>query len=156
MIIVRDLVKQYKNKYALRGVNLHIRPGEFVFLVGSSGAGKSTLMKILFGIEPFEEGRIVLKGKEVRFNGPLDAIANGVGMVHQHFMLVPSLTVAENVVLGMEPKKGGMFDFEEAVRITEEACNKYNLKVDARAKVEDLPVGNEQKVEIVKALVRQE
>ena len=155
ILLMDKITKVYPNGFvANKDVTFSINKGEIHALMGENGAGKSTLMKILFGIEPFEEGRIVLKGKEVRFNGPLDAIANGVGMVHQHFMLVPSLTVAENVVLGMEPKKGGMFDFEEAVRITEEACNKYNLKVDARAKVEDLPVGNKQKVEIVKALVR--
>ena len=154
ILSMKGIDKSFPGVHALDHVDLEVCRGEVHALMGENGAGKSTLMKILFGIEPFEEGRIVLKGKEVRFNGPLDAIANGVGMVHQHFMLVPSLTVAENVVLGMEPKKGGMFDFEEAVRITEEACNKYKLKVDGRAKVEDLPVGNKQKVEIVKALVR--
>ena len=155
ILLMDKITKVYPNGFvANKDVTFSINKGEIHALMGENGAGKSTLMKILFGIEPFEEGRIVLRGKEVRFSGPLDAIANGVGMVHQHFMLVPSLTVAENVVLGMEPKKGGMFDFEEAVRITQEACDKYNLKVDPRAKVEDLPVGNKQKVEIIKSLVR--
>ena len=155
ILLMDKITKVYPNGFvANKDVTFSINKGEIHALMGENGAGKSTLMKILFGIEPFEEGRIVLRGKEVRFSGPLDAIANGVGMVHQHFMLVPSLTVAENVVLGMEPKKGGMFDFEEAVLITQEACDKYNLKVDPRAKVEDLPVGNKQKVEIIKALVR--
>ena len=155
ILLMDKITKVYPNGFvANKDVTFSINKGEIHALVGENGAGKTTLMKVLFGIEQPEEGRLVIKGKEVKINNPLEAIANGVGMVHQHFMLVPSLTVAENVVLGMEPKKNGMFDFEEAVRITEEAVKKYNLKVDARAKVEDLPVGFKQKVEIVKALVR--
>lgn len=155
ILLMDKITKVYPNGFvANKDVTLSINKGEIHALVGENGAGKSTLMKVLFGIEQPEEGKIYIKGKEVNNNNPLEAIANGVGMVHQHFMLVPSLTVAENVVLGMEPKKNGLFDFEEAVRITEEAVNKYNLKVSARAKVEDLPVGFKQKVEIIKALVR--
>lgn len=155
ILLMDKITKVYPNGFvANKDVTLSINKGEIHALVGENGAGKSTLMKVLFGIEQPEEGKIYIKGKEVKINNPLEAIANGVGMVHQHFMLVPSLTVAENVVLGMEPKKNGLFDFEEAVRITEEAVNKYNLKVSARAKVEDLPVGFKQKVEIIKALVR--
>lgn len=155
ILLMDKITKVYPNGFvANKDVTLSINKGEIHALVGENGAGKSTLMKVLFGIEQPEEGKIYIKGKEVKINNPLEAIANGVGMVHQHFMLVPSLTVAENVVLGMEPKKNGLFDFEEAVRITEEAVNKYNLKVSVRAKVEDLPVGFKQKVEIIKALVR--
>ena len=155
ILLMDKITKVYPNGFvASKEVTFSINKGEIHALVGENGAGKTTLMKILFGIEQPEEGRIVIKGKEVKIHNPLEAIAYGVGMVHQHFMLVPSLTVAENMVLGMEPKKNGMFDFEEAVKITEEIAKKYNLKVDARAKVEDLPVGFKQKVEILKALLR--
>ncbi len=155
ILLMDKITKVYPNGFvANKEVTLSVNKGEIHRLVGENGAGKSTLMKILFGIEQPEEGRILVKGKEVKISDPLEAIANGIGMVHQHFMLVPSLTVAENVVLGMEPKKNGLFDFEEAVRITQEAVDKYNLKVDPRARVEDIPVGFKQKVEIVKALVR--
>lgn len=155
ILLMDKITKVYPNGFvANKEVTFSINKGEIHALVGENGAGKTTLMKILFGIEQPEEGKIYIKGKEVKINNPLEAIANGVGMVHQHFMLVPSLTVAENVVLGMEPKKNGLFDFERAVKLTQEAVEKYNLKVDPRAVVEDLPVGLKQKVEIIKALVR--
>ena len=155
ILLMDKITKVYPNGFvANKEVTFSVNKGEIHALMGENGAGKSTLMKILFGIEQAEEGHIYIKGQEVKIGNPLEAISYGVGMVHQHFMLVSSLTVAENVVLGMEPKKNGVFDFEEAVRITQEAVDKYNLKVDPRAKVEDLPVGFKQKVEIIKALVR--
>ncbi|MEG1181683.1 MAG: ATP-binding cassette domain-containing protein, partial [Oscillospiraceae bacterium] len=95
-----------------------------------------------------------IKGKEVKVNNALEAIGYGVGMVHQHFMQVPSLTVAENMIMGIEPKKGILLDMNEAIRITEEISKKYNLHVDARAKIADCTVGQKQKVEILKALLR--
>lgn len=136
------------------GVNFSIREGEIHAVCGENGAGKSTLMKILFGLLTPEEGRITLRGKEIHLTSPTVAIDHGIGMVHQHFMLVPSLTVTENMVLGVEPKKGIFINMEEAVRITEELAEKYNLHVDPKAKVEDIPVGIKQKVEILKALLR--
>lgn len=155
ILLMDKITKVYPNGFvASKEVTFSINKGEIHALVGENGAGKTTLMKVLFGIEQPEEGRILIKGQEVKIHNPLEAIAYGVGMVHQHFMLVPSLTVAENMVLGIEPKKNGVFDFEEAVRITEEIAKKYNLDVDARAKVDDLPVGFKQKVEILKALLR--
>jgi ABC-type uncharacterized transport system ATPase subunit len=155
ILLMDKITKVYPNGFvANKEVTFSVNKGEIHALVGENGAGKTTLMKVLFGIEQPEEGRIVIKGKEVKIDNPLEAIAHGVGMVHQHFMLVPSLTVAENIVLGMEPKKNGRFDFEAAVKISQDAIDKYNLKVDPRAKVEDLPVGFKQKVEILKALVR--
>ena len=156
ILVLENITKVYPNGFvANKDVNLRVKKGEIHALVGENGAGKTTLMKVLFGIENAEEGRILLRGEEVQIKNPIDAIHKGIGMVHQHFMLVPSLTVAENMVLGIEPKKGGLFfDFEEAVRITEEVSKKYNLIVDPRAKVEDIPVGNKQKVEILKALLR--
>ena len=123
--------------------------------MGENGAGKSTLMKMLFGLEQPTEGEIYVNGEKVSLTSPTVAISKGIGMVHQHFMLVPNLTVAENMVLGMEPKHKGMFmDYKKAVEITEEYAKKYNLHVDPNAKVRDIPVGMKQKVEILKALVR--
>ena len=156
ILVMENITKVYPNGFvANKSVNLRVEKGEIHALVGENGAGKTTLMKILFGIENPEEGRILLKGQEVKILNPIDAISKGVGMVHQHFMLVPSLTVAENMVLGIEPKKFGVFlDFEKAVQITEEISKKYNHPVDPRAKVEDIPVSTRQKVEILKALLR--
>ncbi len=155
ILLMDKITKVYPNGFvANKEVVFSINKGEIHALVGENGAGKTTLMKVLFGIEQQEEGDIIIKGEKVKINNPLEAIAHGVGMVHQHFMLVPSLTVAENIVLGMEPKKKGLFDLEEAFRITQEASEKYNLKVDPRATVESLSVASKQKVEILKALIR--
>lgn len=136
------------------GVDFSIREGEIHAICGENGAGKSTLMKILFGLHTPEEGRITLRGKTIHITSPTVAIQYGIGMVHQHFMLVPSLTVAENMVLGVEPKKGLFIDMDKAIKTTEELSEKYNLIVDPKAKVEDIPVGIKQKVEILKALLR--
>lgn len=156
ILVLENITKVYPNGFvANKDVNLRVQKGEIHALVGENGAGKTTLMKVLFGIETAEEGRILLKGEEVHILNPIDAIHKGIGMVHQHFMLVPSLTVAENMVLGMEPKKKSkLFDFEEACRLTEEVSKKYNLVVNPRARVADIPVGEKQKVEILKALFR--
>lgn len=155
MILMKNITKVYPNGFvANKDVTLSVEKGEIHGLVGENGAGKTTLMKILFGIENQEEGQIFIKGKEVKIKDPLHAIALGVGMVHQHFMLVPSLTVAENIVLGMEPKKGIRFDMKRAVEMTREVSSKYNLGVDPLDKVEDISVGQKQKVEILKALIR--
>ena len=154
---MRGITKVYPNGFvANKDVNLAVRKGEIHALVGENGAGKSTLMKVLFGVESHEEGQILLNGQPVKIDNPISAIDMGIGMVHQHFMLVPSLTVAENIVLGREPKRSGiLIDMEKAVKDTTEICEKYNLRVDPRAKVRDLPVGMKQKVEILKALYRQ-
>jgi simple sugar transport system ATP-binding protein len=150
-----DITKVYPNGIvANQKVNFSIKKGEIHALMGENGAGKSTLMKILFGLEHAEEGSIILNGTKLNISSPNSAIKYGIGMVHQHFMLVPSLTVAENMVLGIEPKKRGFIDFNKAVEMTENLSKKYNLKVDPRARVEDLPVGMKQKIEILKALLR--
>lgn len=155
ILTMDNITKVYSNGFvANKNVCLSVHEGEIHALVGENGAGKSTLMKVLFGVEKPEGGRILLRGEEMHIDNPTVAIKHGIGMVHQHFMLVPSLTVAENLVIGMEPKKNGFFSMSEAVRITKEASEKYNFKVDPLAKVEDLSVGQKQKVEILKALVR--
>lgn len=152
---MKNITKVYPNGFvANKDITLSVEKGEIHGLVGENGAGKTTLMKVLFGIENQEEGTISIKGEEVRIKDPLHAIALGVGMVHQHFMLVPSLTVAENIVLGMEPKKGIRFDMKKAVEMTREVSARYNLGVDPLDKVEDISVGQKQKVEILKALIR--
>ena len=155
ILVMKGIRKVYPNGIvANENVDFSVKEGEIHSLMGENGAGKSTLMKMLFGIETPDDGEIFLKGEKVSIPSPTVAIEKGIGMVHQHFMLVPSLTVAENMVLGMEPKKGLSIDFEKAVKMTEEVSKKYNLKVDPRAKVEDLTVGTKQKIEILKALIR--
>lgn len=152
---MQNITKIYPNGFmANKDVNLVINEGEIHALVGENGAGKTTLMKILFGMEDHQGGSVLLDGKDANIANPLDAIAKGIGMVHQHFMQVPSLTVAENVTLGMEPGRGLVFDKKEAARITQEISDKYQLKVDANERIADLGVGLRQKVEILKALVR--
>ncbi len=135
-------------------LDFSVKKGEIHALIGENGAGKSTLMKILFGIEKQTEGKIFLNGKELHMNSSQDAIKNGIGMVHQHFMLVPSLSVADNIVLGSEIKKGMFLDKARAIKEVEALSKKYNLDVDPRAKIMDISVSSRQKVEILKALYR--
>lgn len=152
---MQDITKIYSNGFiANKDVTLAVNSGEIHALVGENGAGKTTLMKILFGMEEPQSGKIILNGKEVKITSPLDAIDKGIGMVHQHFMLVPSLTVAENVVLGVEPIKNGQFDMARAIQMTQEMADKYNFKLNATDRICDLSVGLKQKVEILKALIK--
>ena len=155
VVQMKGITKVYPNGIAAnQGVDFDVKKGEIHALMGENGAGKSTLMKMLFGLEQPTDGEIFVNGEKVNLSSPTVAISKGIGMVHQHFMLVPSLTVAENMVLGMEPKSKGFIDSKKAVQITEEYAKKYNLYVDPNAKVRDIPVGMKQKVEILKALVR--
>ena len=132
LLEMNNISKIYSNGIAAnKNVNFNLKKGEIHALVGENGAGKSTLMKILFGMEPPSSGEIILRGEPVRFFSSKDAIAHGIGMVHQHFMLVESFTAAQNIILGMEPKKGLFVSEEEAVRFTKEISKKYNLEVDA-------------------------
>jgi general nucleoside transport system ATP-binding protein len=135
-------------------VSLDIHPGELLALVGENGAGKSSLMNVLYGLYHPDSGDIVLDGKPLRFKSPRDAIARGIGMVHQHFMLVPTLTVAENVVLGREPTRLGRLDLERAQAEVARTCQRFGFHLDPKARVDTLTVGSQQKVEIVKALHR--
>ena len=154
LLEMQDIHKIYPNgTVANKGVNLEVHQGEIHALVGENGAGKSTLMKILFGLESPTEGTIKYKGKTVSFKGPRDAIQNGLGMVHQHFMLASSLTVSENIVLGDEPRKGlfKLFrDRNKELHKVEELINKFGLKLDPQATVNSISVGQKQRVEILK------
>ena len=156
VVQMKGISKVYPNGIAAnRDVDFFLRRGEIHAIMGENGAGKSTLMKILFGLEEPTSGEILVNGEPVSITSPNKAIALGIGMVHQHFMLVPSLTVAENIVLGMAPTKSRLFvDYKKAVQIAEENADRYNLRIDPNAKVVDIPVGMKQKVEILKALVR--
>lgn len=153
---MNNIMKIYPNGVvAVEDVTLELIKGEIHALLGENGAGKSTLMKVLFGLETPEQGQIILNDIETTIKSPQDAISKGIGMVHQHFMLVPSLTVAENIILGVEPAKSKLFiDMNKAVEVSSEIAEKYNFDIDVTAKVEDLPVGIKQKVEILKALYR--
>ncbi|GAB4449757.1 MAG: ABC transporter ATP-binding protein [Anaerolineae bacterium] len=155
LVQMKDIIKVYPNGViANRDVNFTVQKGEIHALVGENGAGKSTLMKILYGLEHPTGGQIVLNGKPVKIHNPHHAIDLGIGMVHQNFMLVPSFTIAQNVVLGREPKKGRFINTDEAIRITEAIAREYGLEVDPTAKVESTPVGMRQRVEILKTLYR--
>ena len=141
VVQMKGITKVYPNGVAAnQGVDFNVKRGEIHALMGENGAGKSTLMKMLFGLEQPTEGEIFINGKKETLSSPTAAISKGIGMVHQHFMLVPNLTVAENMVLGMEPKQKSLFlDYKKAVEITKEYAQKYNLQVDPDAKVRDIP-----------------
>jgi len=152
---LENIEKIYPNGVmANKGINFSVLEGEIHALSGENGAGKSTLMKIIFGEEQPSSGKIFIHGDEKVISSSEVAIELGIGMVHQHFMLVPSLTVTENIILGMEPCKRGFIDMESACRRVEELSQKYNLLIDPKAKIRDLTVGQKQKVEILKILYR--
>src|SRR5258708_14809850 len=151
----RDIVKRFGGLVASDHVDLQLYPGEVLALLGEIGAGKTTLMNVLYGLTSPDEGEIVLDGQVVQFDSPRRAIERGIGMVHQHFMLVPPLTVAENLMLGAESTVGpGMLDLDKVRRTVRELSASYGLPVDPDALVRDLPVGIQQRVEILKALDR--
>lgn len=152
---VKNLTKIYPGGIlANHNINFSVQEGEIHALVGENGAGKSTLMKMLFGIEEITGGDMYFKGKKVRFSSSKDAIQCGIGMVHQHFMLVPSLTVAENLTLGIEKKRGIFIDKEQCIRDAEQIAQKYNFDIEAKKKVRDISIGMKQKLEILKVLYR--
>ncbi|MFL7838383.1 MAG: ABC transporter ATP-binding protein [Candidatus Promineifilaceae bacterium] len=151
----QGLTKRFPGVLANDNINLVLHKGEILALLGENGAGKSTLMNMLYGLYHPTEGEIWIKGEHVILEDPSDAIARGVGMVHQHFQLVPVMTVAENVILGDEiTRGGGVLNLKEAANKVRELSHQYGLDVDPTAMVEDLPVGTQQRVEIIKALYR--
>jgi simple sugar transport system ATP-binding protein len=154
---LRGITKRFPGVLANEDVNLVVEPGEIHGLLGENGAGKTTLMNVLYGLYRPNEGEILIDDVAQHFNGPGDAIDAGIGMVHQHFMLVPVFTVAENVMLGVESTRGPLLqlDLGAARRRIKEISERHNLHVDPDARIEDLPVGVRQRVEIIKTLYRQ-
>ena len=151
---LEGIVKRFPGVVANDGVDLAVRRGDIHALVGENGAGKSTLMKILYGMQPPDEGTMSVDGRQVAFRSPKDAIAAGIGMVHQHFMLADQLTVLENIVLGSEPSRAGRIDFADAREKIDELAAAYGLDIDPNQTVETLGVGERQRVEIIKVLFR--
>jgi len=152
---MENIKKVYPNGVvANKDVNLSVNKGEIHALMGENGAGKSTLMKILFGLEQPDEGKIYYKGKVLQVSSPAHAIQQGIGMVNQHFMLVDNLTVYENVILGMEPKIGVFIDKPKALKLVEEYAEKFNLRINPTDVVENLSVSQKQKIELLKVLTR--
>ena len=150
-----DVVKKFGDFTANDRISLTVHRGEVHALLGENGAGKTTLMNCLYGLYRPTEGRIRVNGLEVAISDPNVAIGHGIGMVHQHFKLVEPFTVAENIVLGMEPTKGlGLLDLAEAERQVAEISERYGLAVDPKARIQDISVGSQQRVEILKALYR--
>jgi len=155
VVKMEGITKEFPGVVANDKVDFDLRKGEIHALLGENGAGKSTLMSILFGLFHPDEGKIFIRGREVRINSPRDATKLGIGMVHQHFKLVHNFTVAENIVLGEEDTKNGLLTMEKSIRRIEELSKLYKLKVDPYAKIEDISVGQQQRVEILKMLYRE-
>lgn len=151
---LRQVTKRFGDFTANDRIDLVVEPGTVHTLLGENGAGKSTLMNVIYGLYEPTEGQIFINDQPVNFKGPSDAMVAGIGMVHQHFMLVPVFTVAENIALGAEETSGGRLNLEATRKKIREISDRYGFAVDPDAIVEDLPVGVQQRVEIIKALVR--
>nr|WP_249226109.1 ABC transporter ATP-binding protein [Oceanobacillus jordanicus] len=149
-----NIRKEFPGIVANDDITIQLKKGEIHALLGENGAGKSTLMNVLFGLYHPEKGEIRVKGKPVNMTDPNVANDHGIGMVHQHFMLVEPFTVTQNIILGAEPTSMGKIDLRKAEKEVQELSNKYGLKVDARAKIQDISVGMQQRVEILKTLYR--
>jgi simple sugar transport system ATP-binding protein len=152
---LRGITKRFPGVVANDRVDFDLRRGEVHALLGENGAGKSTLMNVLYGLYQPDEGEILVKGELIRLHSPKDAIKHGIGMVHQHFMLIPVMTVAENIVLASEPTQGGvLLDYRAANKRVAELSSSFNFAIDPAARVESITVGQQQRVEILKALYR--
>lgn len=155
VVEMKGITKIFPGTVANDNVDFELEKGEIHVLLGENGAGKTTLMNVLYGLYQQESGEIYINGQKVDIKNPKDAIKLGIGMVHQHFMLVHNFTVAENMVLGQEPKKGTIsIDIAKAQKNTKELADKYGFNIDPKAIIEDITVGQQQKVEILKALYR--
>ncbi len=154
MLEMHGITKRFPGVLASDNVDFDVYPGEVHTLLGENGAGKSTLMKILYGLDEADEGEVLLNGEPLEIHEPTDAISHGIGMIHQHFMLVPTLTVAENVALGLKSSKGVRTDLDVVSARIEELAEVYGLKVDPSTYIWQMAVGEQQRVEIIKALYR--
>jgi len=155
LLELKGITKRFPGVVANDGVEFDLKRGEVHALLGENGAGKSTLMNVLYGLYQPDEGEIRVNGKPAQIRSPKDAIDLGIGMVHQHFMLIPVMTVAENIVLASEPTHAGiLLDYDAAVRRVEQIARTFKFAIDPRARVENIGVGQQQRVEILKALYR--
>ena len=152
MIELRNITKRFGNVLANDHVNIVVRPGTIHAIVGENGAGKSTAMRIAYGFYKADEGEILVDGQVHQINSPHDAIALGIGMVHQHFMLVDTMTVAENIILGSEPGSALSLDITKASTEIRKLSEEFKLAVNPNAVIERLSVGQQQRVELLKAL----
>src|SRR5207245_4546853 len=152
---LRGITKQFPGVLANDHIDFDLRDGEVHALLGENGAGKSTLMNIVYGLYSADEGEIVIKGEPVKLSSPHDAIDRGIGMVHQHFMLIPVMTVTENIVLATEPHTAGvLLDYSGARQRVLEISKRFNFAIDPDARIQNITVGQQQRVEILKALYR--
>lgn len=154
VVEMRDIVKTFGSVQAVKNGQFNLRKGEIHSLIGENGAGKSTMMKLLFGMYPVDSGDIIIKGEKVENLDPKIAIGRGIGMVHQEFMLVNELTVLENIILGFEPKKGLTIDFDKARKDVVKYIEQYDMAVQLDKKISQISVGEAQRVEIIKTLMR--
>lgn len=154
VVAMNHIVKRFGDFVANDDINCMLHKGEVQAILGENGAGKSTLMNILYGMLKPTSGEIIIRGNPVHMDGPKKAIENGIGMVHQHFMLVPPFTVTENIVLGNEPVKVGCLDMKKAQEEVRRISEQYRLQIDPNAKISDISVGMQQRVEILKVLYR--
>lgn len=151
---MQNIVKKFGNFVANDNITLQVRQGEIFAIIGENGAGKSTLMNVLFSLYPCDAGTINIFGKTARFSSPRGAIEAGLGMVHQHFKLVPSLTVTQNIFLGGELSRYGFISYQSQVKVVQKMSKEFGLAIDPEAKIQNLPVGLQQRVEILKVLIR--
>lgn len=154
VVEMNHIVKSFGEVRAVKHGEFTLRKGEIHSLIGENGAGKSTMMKLLYGMYPIDSGEIIINGETMKKLEPKIAIEHGVGMVHQEFMLVNDLTVLENVILGFEPKKGLTIDFAKARQEVEHYIEQYNMDIQLDKKVSQISVGEAQRVEIIKTLMR--
>ena len=154
VVEMHDIVKTFGTVQAVKNGEFTLKKGEIHSLIGENGAGKSTMMKLLYGMYPIDSGSVIIKGETVSALTPKTAIEHGIGMVHQEFMLVGGLSVLENIILGFEPKKGLKIDFDKARKEVQKYIDEYQMEVSLDRKVNQISVGEAQRVEIIKILMR--